>query len=236
MLKFFIVLGGMLLQSMIIPPQAGFITRISVDLKVKKLIKSKLYTYDAEICYKANGDMVTYYKPPLGYYQLSDKQGNVRIYTPQDNTLRTIQDAYMGTQSSYFHCFMTYRQGDLALRDQGFTLRNTVFERGHNISIWLPPRLKTSAVSEIKLAHFNNKIVFASYIGHDGKPFKKTYYGKMITLHGVEFPESITEITYTNKERSDSLVEKSYFSNFKVNAQANSPLFDYKIPANAKSK
>ena len=215
---------------------SSIITKISVDLKVKKLIKGTLYTYDAEIGYKANGEMITHFKPPLDYYSLSDKQGNIRLYSPASNTLRTVKDAFLGSQSSYFHCFLTYRQGDLALRDQGFTLRNTTFEKGHNISYWLPPRMKSSAVNQIQLAHFNNKIVFASYFGADGKPFKKAYYGNMITLHGVDFPESITEVTYTNKERTDSIVEKSYFSNFRINAQATSPLFDFKIPTNAKTE
>ena len=63
--------------------------------------------------------------------------------------------------------------------------------------------------------------------------FKKVYYGKGTTIQGYFFPNAITTITYI-EAGADSIVERSVFSDFRVNAEADHPDFNFTLPADAK--
>lgn len=211
------------------------IKRMTADLKVRKLTGSKKMEFDAQVCYSANGDMVAHYLPPVEYYILSNKKGNVRIYSPKNNTVRSVDDAFLGSSSSYFYCFVNYRTADMGLKDWGFTLKDSRYEDGHQISEWIPPAHGAARLSKIELVHLNNRILYAGY--YDGKTqlFKKVYYGTTQRVKGIEFPTTLTEITYTNVARTDSSIEKSYFSNFAVNEQATHSVCQFQIPGTAKT-
>lgn len=208
--------------------------KLSVDLKSKKLAGGKVVTYDAQLFYKANGDLVSYFKPPLDYIIVNNRKGEIKVYHPKTNTVYTSSDPFLGSNSSYLYCFLNYRTADMNLRDYQFTLKSSKTEKGHQISYWMPSKYAAGRLSEIQLVHFNRKIVYIAYYDNAGNIFKKTYYGKTTSVRGIDFPETVTEITYTNKMRTDSVIDKSYYSNFLVDEACNSPYFDYKIPTSAK--
>jgi len=216
-------------------PSPSNIRIVSAHLKVRKLSHGKKLEYDADMCYSANGDMVAHYHAPLDYYILNNKKGQIRIYQPKDNTLRTVTDAFMGSSSSYFYAFVNFRSSDLNLRDMGFILRNTKYEEGLQISDWLPPAAAAARLSKVELVHRNGKIIYAGYFDGKEQLFKKVYYGKSENIKGVEFPTTLTEITYMNPSRTDSTIEKSNYSAFKVNEQVNDPVCSFQIPPQAKT-
>jgi hypothetical protein len=210
------------------------IKRMTADLKVRKLSGGKKIEYNAQFCYSANGDLVAHYLPPLEYYILSNARGQIKVYKPQTNTVYAVDDAYLGSSSSYFYCFVNYRTADLGLKDWGFTLRGSRIEEGHQISEWAPPAQASARIGKIELVHLNNRIIFAAYYDAKMNLFKKTYYGPTERIKGIDFPTTLTEIIYTDPSRKDSTIEKSNFSNFAVNEQVQPQLCTYQIPKDAK--
>lgn len=229
-----LVAGALLLGSADCPQP--LIKRITADLKVRKLGGGKKIEYDAQLCYSANGELVAHYLPPMEYYILSNARGQIKVYKPQTNTVYTVEDAYLGSSSSYFYCFVNYRTADLGLKDWGFSLRNSRIVEGHQISEWAPPAQAAARLGKIELVHLNNRIIYASYYDSKMNLFKKTYYGPTERIKGVDFPTTLTEINYADPSRRDSSIEKSYFSNFAVNEQVQPELCRFQIPKDAQAK
>jgi outer membrane lipoprotein-sorting protein len=224
-LLFLLLLGVFTAQA---PPK-----RVSSDVTIKKYNNGKLITYQAEVFYKAGSGMITVFKDPLNYILVTDVEGNIRIYNPKSNTVNTLRDPSMSSNTSIFYNVLSRKSEDLGLKSIGFVLDKSEIEEGHSVTWWRSPEHLEKQLKKVKIVHKDGKPVYTAYYRQDDKPFKRTFYGKGAPLQSFWFPDAITEVTYTNPTYTDSMVEKTYYTNLKYNEAANSHYFDFKIPASA---
>lgn len=207
--------------------------KVSADLTVQQLKKGQTYKQTASLYYKANGDLVSRFHPPLNYVLLNNPEGNIRFYDPDKNEVRLLNDPYMGSNTTYFYFFAHRKMGDMGLSQWGFTLTESAYEAPYQTTDWVPPANLIKTLSRIRLVHKAGAIVYMGYYHPTEGLFKKVYYGSGKTLEGCYFPETITSITYI-AAGADSIVERSQFRNLQINAAADHPDFNFTLPADAK--
>ena len=199
----------------------------------RKAEKGKTSSVKADMYYQTTGDLVTHFVSPVEYILINNSKGDLKMYDPKKNTVLQQSNLMYSTQSTHFYYFLQNRQSDMGLKAIGFKLNDTKMEKGLLVTEWLPPMDAVASLSKVKLVHEGQEPIFMSYIGTNGKPVKNIYYYKYQQLGSVNFPTAVTSINYFTK--GDSTIEKTTYSDFKLNEAANSSYFTFKVPANAKA-
>jgi outer membrane lipoprotein-sorting protein len=209
------------------------IQKLYVKVHSRQTTASKLVEIKSEICYEANGNMVTHFTEPANYILIANKQGEIKMYDPGKNTVMTAQSNMFSSQISQISYFLSNSTGDMGLPKLGFVPAKTYNEKDLIISEWqlALPNPKFS-VQQIKLVHQNHNPIYMDYKGIDGKILRKVFYYGYQKIQTVSFPGITTEIVY--EAGKDSAVTKTVYSDFKINEEAVSNYFNYKIPSNAK--
>ncbi|BAV04259.1 hypothetical protein FLA_0240 [Filimonas lacunae] len=228
-------MGIALLVIVVLPafkPASYVIDRIYAELETRQLKGDKYVTFKGEICYDGNGDMTMHYSHPRNYVLLSNKTGEVKMYDPGANTVALTQSTLFSSHTSQFYYFCAGKMADMGLSELGYVQEKVYAEKDLIISLWKPKAPdKKKQVQQVKLVHQNGNPIYMHYQNGAGAIIRKVYYYAFTTLEDMSFPSTTTEIAYEGK---DSAVTKTVYRNFKLNQQANSPYFTYKIPANAK--
>jgi hypothetical protein len=190
----------------------------------------------AEIYYTtATGTGVYRYTEPAEMFIISNSDGSIRIYEPQNNTVQTYQDIYTAPQHMLIGYFLNNQTHDLGLKKEGFVLIKTENQPdSHLVSYYKPPQKFESALSEIKLVHRAGKPIYVLYRNEE-KIIKKIFFSQYQHISGYSFPTKVTQVNYilSSKSEKDSLIERTIFTDFKINEKTDTSYFDFQIPANA---
>lgn len=208
------------------------IEKIYAELETRQLKDGKYVSVKGEVCYEGNGNMTSHYTYPRNYILVSNKTGEVKLYDPAANTVLLSQNTLFSSQTSQFYYFFSGKSSDMGLNDLGYVQEKIYAEKDLLVSLW---KLKTPSkkvqIQKIKLVHQQQRPVYMHYENAAGEIVRKVYYYEYTALDAISFPATSTEIVYKGK---DSVISKTAFRNFRLNEQASSPYFNYKIPANAK--
>ncbi|MBE7173824.1 MAG: hypothetical protein INR73_24840 [Williamsia sp.] len=208
------------------------IDKISASIVSKQVQSGKSVTIKGEVFYQNNGNMVTNFTYPRAYIVISNKVGEIKIYDPANNTVLQYQNALFSSQTSQFYYFFSGKIADMGLTDIGFVQEKTYPEKGALVSLWklkVPDR--KAVIQKVKLVYQGQKPVYMHYEDAGGKIIRKIYYYNYTPVENSQFPFTTTEIVYGE---GDSTVTKTQFSDFKINQDATSQYFNFKIPSNAK--
>lgn len=206
--------------------------RFKAKILTRTFHKGKTANNKGEIAYLLSGKMITKFMSPKEYYIVNTAKGEISIYDPHKNEVFQQQDFQYSTENTQLYFFLQNKKSDLGLKSMGFTVINTRFEQDFMITTWSPPIQASNVLKEVELVHKGLNPVFMSYKDAKNRITKKSYYYNYMNLKGIEFPQAITQIDYP--VAGDSIVSKTTYSEAAVNAEANSPLFDFTIPQNAK--
>ncbi|RXK81469.1 LolA family protein [Filimonas effusa] len=208
--------------------------KLYAEMETRQLKAGKYVTIKGEVCYSSSGDMITHYSLPRNYVLVSNKQGEVKLYEPAANTVILSQNTMFSSQTSLFYYFLSGKAADMGLTEMGYVQDKVYRDKEMLVSEWrLKKPAKKELVQKIKLVHKDQNPVYMHYQDAGGAIIRKVYYYGYTTLDHISFPATSTDITFQGK---DSSVSKTVFHNFKMNQQANSPYFNFQIPANAKIK
>jgi outer membrane lipoprotein-sorting protein len=206
--------------------------RISLNMLSKKVINGKLIITNAEMFYNDQGKMVTHILAPFETFIINNTKGDLSIYNPKENQVYKDYNFTQGTETSSLYYFLKDKNNELGLRTLGFRLNTSKFENGFLITTWFPPAQYMKLFSAVELVYQQGKPVFLKFVNNNNFVVKRSYYYNYTKVLNYNFPLAITHIEYG--EKGDSIIEKTVFSNIKVNNSATSSYFDYVIPANAK--
>ncbi len=206
--------------------------QISMTMLSKKSVKGKLVVTNADVFYNIEGKMVTHVLTPIETIVINNSKGDLSIYNPKENSVYKDFNYMQSTETSTLYYFLKDKNNELGLRSLGFTLKGTKFENGYMITTWMPSTNYMKLFSSVELVYQQGKPIFTKFINNKNQVIKRSYYYNYTKVFNINFPSSITNINYF--ENGDSTVEKTVFSNIKVNGNANSSYFNYTIPANAK--
>ncbi len=208
--------------------------RISLTMQSKKVINGKLVITNADVFYAADGKMVTHILSPIETVIINNSKGDLNIYNPRENEVYKEFNYNQGTENTSLYYFLKDRNNELGLRSLGFKLNGSKVENGYIVTSWLPPAQYMKMFNAVELVYQQGKPVFLKFINNKNKAIKKSYYYNYTKVLNLNFPLAITHINYF--DNGDSTVEKTVYSNIKVNSASNNSYFDFNIPANAKPK
>lgn len=218
------------LSSFLSPQQT--IDRLSAQMTTRQVQQGKSVTIKGELFYQRNGNMVTRFSYPKEVIILANKLGETRIYDPKANSVMRLQNAMFGTQTTQLAYFLTANTTDMGLNNIGFVQEKVSNNKGLLVTDWKPKTTdKKALIQRVRVVYNGTNPIYMHYADADQKIIRKVYYSGYQTIGSRPFPTSTTEITY---EKGDSTVSKTTYANFQVNQQANSPYFNYTIPASAK--
>jgi outer membrane lipoprotein-sorting protein len=206
--------------------------RISLNMQSKKVLNGKLIITNADVFYNAEGKMVTHILAPFETIIINNIKGDLSIYNPKQNQVYKDYNFTQGTETSSLYYFLKDKNNELGLRTLGFRLNTSKFENGFLITTWFPPANYIKLFSSVELVYQNGKPIFLKFVNNKNFVIKRSYYYNYTKILNYNFPLAITHIEYG--ENGDSTIEKTVYSNIKVNNQATNSYFDYNIPANAK--
>jgi hypothetical protein len=115
----------------------------------------------------------------------------------------------------------------------GFTLFKTTQGKGVVTTWWSPPASLTNSVDKVEMVHENYLPIYMAY--HQQKKItRKVYYYNYTNDPALplRIPQKILEYHYLSD--GDSLLNQLSFTHILFGSRATSPLFEFKIPANAK--
>ncbi|GHN00890.1 hypothetical protein WSM22_23790 [Cytophagales bacterium WSM2-2] len=206
--------------------------KVSMDMLTRSVAKGGLSTIKAAVYYTSEGKMACHYIDPHEALVTSNSKGELTVYDYESNSVLQRQNMAMSSEFNQLFYFLENNRGDLGLSKMGFSLKETKFQDGLKITVWLPPMQLANEVSKVELAHDKNNPAFLGYFNTKGKAFSKVYFYNYEMVAGLRFPTAVTQINYTSPK--DSLISKTTYSNFKVDKEVDEQYLNFKIPTNAK--
>ncbi len=208
------------------------IEKITANMVTRQVQQGKSVTMKGEIYYQRSGSMISHFIFPKEYVVVANKFGETKVYDPEKNTVFQYQNILFSTQSSQFYYFFTGRIADMGLSRVGY-VQDKTYNEGHLlVTEWkLKVPSKKNAIQRVKIVYDGLLPIYMHYEDFDHKVFRKVFYYNYQKLDLYSFPTTTTEIIY---DKGDSTVSKTNYSDFKLNAESNSPWFNYVIPRNAK--
>lgn len=205
--------------------------RISMNMLAKKKVDGRLVATQGEVFYKSDGKMVTHIVSPMELIMVNNSKGDVLVYNPKSNEVSMQFNYQFSSETSTLYYFLQSKDNDLGLKSAGFIRNSSKYENNLLITRWIPPLQVAKYFAFAELVYSKGTPVFLKFTDAKDKPIKKVYFYNFRSVGAAQFPESVVQISYHEK---DSIVEKISYSNIQLNQQAQSPYFDYSIPPNAR--
>lgn len=211
----------------------GRLEKLQMEMTMRTAYKGKVTQTKAALHYFTSGKLIANFTTPKNYILVNNSKGELSIYFPETNSVKQLSNFQFSTESSLLYYFLKNQNQDLGLAKLGFILIDTKYEGKLMITNWQAPMQMLKLVSKVKLVTEDGRPIYVEYLNAKGKVNNKTYFYKYQNFDMVRFPAAITTITY-GAVQGDSTISKTSFSDIKINAEANSKMFDFKIPADAK--
>ncbi|MDD2412619.1 MAG: hypothetical protein RBS19_04905 [Bacteroidales bacterium] len=208
--------------------------KISLTQTVRMLKDNKKVSIVSDIYYHFDsGILITHQEDPFEHFVITDSKGEIKIYNPEKNEVFVSRDPSKITDQTLLFYFFAKRLNDFGLRDMGFTLENTEFKDDLKIS-WWKNDYPENPIKKAELVHRNDLPIYMAYYDKDNFVSRKVYYSSYTTLDEmpIQLPKTITDINFYSKK--DSIINQTIFTNITYGNKAKSPIFDLKIPLNAK--
>lgn len=208
------------------------IERLSASMTTRQVQKGKSVTVRGDVFYQRNGNMVTHFTFPQEVVILANKLGETRIYDPRRNAVMRYQNGAFSTSTTQLAYFLNGNTADMGLIQIGFVQDRTYNTGKLLVTEWRPKVVdKKAPVQRVKVVFDKANPIYMHYEDAARKIIRKVFYYKYQPIDGRPFPTATTEIIYDGR---DSTVAKTTYGGFKLNSDANSPYFQYTIPANAR--
>ena len=220
---------AILLLTLALPTLAGAQVRLSVDVQSVQVAGGKKMTTERSICLHTDGRMIVEQFRPTHHVTITNTLGEMRLYDPKTNEVAIVSDEELASNKEIVAIFASGSYVDMALPMYGYTQSSIRSEDGLLIKTFVPKSV--SATAMVELVFQNHLPICMVYYNAKGEAMRKLYFSRY-QYDRLPIPMRITEIEYTTKR--DSLVRLSTYSNLLFDSQAQSPLFDFQVPADAK--
>lgn len=212
--------------------QGQSLEKLSATVVTRQVQQGKSVTIKGDIYYQRNGNMVTHFTYPREIVILANKLGETRIYDPKQNAVLRYQNAMFSTQTTQLAYFLNGNTTDMGLTQIGYVQDKTYYVQKLLVTEWkLKAADPKAQIQRVKIVYDKMNPVYMHYAAGNGKLIRKVFYYNYQPIEGRPFPTTSTEIVYAEK---DSSVAKTTYGGFQLNGSANSPYFNYTIPANAR--
>lgn len=203
--------------------------RVSVDVKTVQVAEGKKVTTERSIYLTPDGRMIAEQHRPVYLVSLSNSLGEMRIYDPRTNEVAVMNNKELSADKEMVAMFAWGNYSNMGLLSYGFSQSDIRQEDGLTIKTFTPKSFAN--ISKVELVFQNHLPICMIYYDAKSAPLRKVYFSQY-KHDRIPMPMRITEIEYNSPR--DSVVRLSTYSNLLVGPAANSPMFDFKVPADAK--
>ena len=213
------------------------IKKISTEMEVRTIFGGQSVLTKGIVCIDLNTQKtVTKINYPISIVTIQEKSGDIFTYEPIKNVVAQRKSGVITSSENVLKNFLTQTQNDLGLKEKGFKLINSKFNKGLVILTYEPPVIMAQKISYVELVTQNNSPIYIANFDQKKKLINKTYYTKYQKMHGSSLPMQIInfQYTYSDKNKKDSVVTKTLFSAIKINNNIEESIMNFKIPSNAK--
>lgn len=214
---------------LLVPIVAAAQVRLSVDEKCVQVAQGKKRTTERTIYLHADGRMVMEQHTPAHTIALSNSLGEVRLYHPQTGEVVVMNDKEMASTREMVAVFASGAYTDMALPLYGYT-QSEIRRDGRVMVKTFEPK-NAGPVAKVEVAFENHLPICMIYFNGKGEEVRKLYFSRY-EYGRTPMPMRITEVEYTTKR--DSLVRLTTYSNLLFDEAADSAMFDWQVPTDAK--
>lgn len=205
---------------------------VSFEMTQRRNVDGKTSRTNAKFYFSNNGRLVAHYYSPLEFYMINNKEGELSLYNPENNTVFQVMNYLLSSQNNPIYFFLSNKTDDMGLRSMDFKLTNSRLEDGLLISRYKAPQAQQKdGYTEVELVHQGKTPVFIGYLNDDNEYVKKVFYYEYEEVGDFEIPTAITEIEYM--EEGDSAISKTDFANFQFDEPADLEFMNFQVPASA---
>ncbi len=203
--------------------------RVSVDVKTVQVAEGKRVTTERSVYLTEDGRLISEQHRPVHLISLANSIGEMRIYDPAKNEVAMVSDKELASGKDMVAVFAWGSYGDMGLPAYGFTQSDVRYEDGLTIKTFTPK--SHTNISQVELVFQNHLPICMIYYDSKYLPLRKVYFSAY-KHERISMPMRITEVEYSSPR--DSVVRLSTYTNLMTGSRADSPMFDYQIPAGAK--
>lgn len=207
--------------------------KIQSDVEVRQLAGNKVVTLRKHVCYSIDGKCVTHFDTPQEMYIISNSLGESYTYWPSTNTVWMRTDEALSSKNEILYVFSSSDRYDLGLSGLGFSLAGQERDSTRIVRTFRPERTG-GKIGKIIMVYENDLPIYCGYFDTHDRERKKIYYSDYTDLPRFSFPATITEITVN--ESDDTIIRRQVYKNIKYDSEADSPVFDFRVPDSAKVK
>lgn len=205
---------------------------ISMKQRTEILENRKKLTNEVDLYYDKNKQTITkYYHSSPEFIMNINALGEIKTYYPKSNEVGFKHVPELSSKRNLIYYFINNFTDHLGLADEGFQLVSSTYENQHNITVWKAPSFLKN-IESVKMVFDNGLPIFAEYQAHKKKIIKKIYYTNYKNFTQFRFPQKIIEISYL--PAGDSLINRTVFSEISISPTTSNPMFNFKIPDDAK--
>ncbi len=206
--------------------------RLLLRMESQSVQGGKMASVEATLFYQSlDGKMVTVFDKPQGQVMITNRLGEMEVYSMSDNTVFRAQGEEYSSENNLIYFFLSGRMHDLGLSALGFDQMETAFRDGLVITQWMPPSALSHLFHRIELVHSNHLPIYVAYYDASRRLVKKVYYADYRAYAELDLPHTIIEYNYF--ATGDSIVNRVKFSEVLTGQSAQSEWFDFDIPHDA---
>ncbi len=203
-------------------------SRVSADVEVKTLMDGKVTTVTKRTFCNGNGRVVTVFSSPTKFVTCANLSGEVKMYSPADNTVFSDRKDDFSTKDELLYLFLSGRSADMGLTSFGYKLVSSEPEEGGYLKRTYKSS-KSGAVPKIEIVLKDYLPVYIAYYNGAGKIVSKTYLSSYDMSSRLVLPARVTSIDYLKNR--DSTVVRTLYSNIRIDSDE--PEFSFEVPSDA---
>lgn len=204
--------------------------RVSVHVQEITVQDGKKVTVEKDLYLHPDGRLVVEQSAPQRVIYTTNALGEMRIYDPSQNQVVVADDRQMASDKELLYMFASGSYVDMALPQYGYRADGVRRQEGGVLVKTFVPKAKTQGVDKVELVMQQHLPICMIYYNAKGEPLRKVYFAKY-DMGRMPMPMRVTDIEYPSK--GDSVVHLSLYSQLLVGGEADSEMFEYKIPADA---
>lgn len=199
-------------------------------MEVNTLYGGKVTTVRSKVFCGTSGRLVQVFDSPGRYYTVTNPDGEFQLYMPETNEVYSERREDFSDRDDLLYLFLSGHSGDMGLGLYGYKLSGTEREGDGLLKRTYVPVTPGKGASKVELVLENYLPIYLAYYNAGGAVVSRTYLSSYSRFQNLMLPLRVTSVQYTSKK--DSTLVRTLYSN--VRLDADDPMFDFRVPADAK--
>lgn len=144
------------LLGFVLLPQQGF-KWVSFNMIQRINTQGKTTRMDSRVFFQSNGNMVTQISNPTEIFIFNNREGELRIYNPNENSVyKTVNYNYASLNNSFY--YFLAQTPNMGLDQVGYKVSESKMDGNYLVTKWSPPAGLQADISGVELVSDGEKV------------------------------------------------------------------------------